>query len=57
MHQCLSLLKKRRKLVLSFTNVDHQALGSNLLARRRNHLSRNEMHDLNSDRKNLTTLT
>jgi hypothetical protein len=46
------------KLVfLRFTNVDPQALGLNLLARHHNHLSRNEMHDLNNDGKNLTTLT
>jgi hypothetical protein len=43
MLRCLPLLKKGRKLVLSFMNVDPQAIGSNLLARRHNHLSRNEM--------------
>jgi hypothetical protein len=44
MHRCLPLLKNGRKLVfLSFTNIDPLKLGSKLLARRRNHLSHNEM--------------
>jgi hypothetical protein len=53
----LALLKKRRKLVLSFMNVNPQALGSNFLAQCGNHLSRNEMHDLNNNRKNINSLT
>jgi hypothetical protein len=32
MHRCLPLLKKGRKLVLSFMNLDPQDFASNLLA-------------------------
>jgi hypothetical protein len=48
----LALLKKRRKLVLSFMNVDPQALGlkSSCLTSKAN-LCRNETHDLNDIRK------
>jgi hypothetical protein len=49
MHRCLPLLKNGRKLVLSFMNVDPQSSSLNILARRRNNLKRNEMHDLNND--------
>jgi hypothetical protein len=46
MHQCLTLLKNREKLVfLSFTNVDPHSLTRPLHARRRNqNLRWNEMH-------------
>jgi hypothetical protein len=44
MQQCLPLLKNGRKLVfLSFTNVNPKSSGSNLLARRCDHLKRNAM--------------
>jgi hypothetical protein len=39
----LPLLNKERKLVMSVSNVDPQSSSSNLLARRCNHLKRNEM--------------
>jgi hypothetical protein len=55
MHRCLPLLKNRKGLVTSFSNVDLQNPCSNLLARRRKqNLNRNAMHDLNNyRRKNL----
>jgi hypothetical protein len=48
MHWCLPLLKNGRKLVF-FMNIEPQSFGLNLLAQRRNHLKRNEMHDLKND--------
>jgi hypothetical protein len=45
----LPLLKKERKLVVSFSNVDPQSSGSNLLAQCCNHLGHNEMQDLNKN--------
>jgi hypothetical protein len=49
MQSVLAFVKNRRKLVLSFTNVDPQRSGSNLHARHHNHLSRNEMKDIKND--------
>jgi hypothetical protein len=57
-NRCLPLLNKKRKLVASFSNVDPQSSGLNLLARCHNHLCHKEMQDLENDYddKNLTTL-
>jgi hypothetical protein len=45
----LPLLKNGRKLVVSFTTVDPQNSGSNLLALCHNHLCRNEIQDLDKN--------
>jgi hypothetical protein len=47
----LTLLKKRRKLVLSFTNVDPTLLARSFWLDVVSNLWRNEMHDLNDTMK------
>jgi hypothetical protein len=49
MQLMLAFAKTGRKLVLSFTNVDPQSSSLNLLAQHHNHVSRNEMQDLEND--------
>jgi hypothetical protein len=49
MHRCLPLLKNRKELAASFSNVDPQSACSNLLARhKKQNLNHNEMHDLSN---------